>query len=71
MRFWLPLKDRVQEELIKRGHCVACAMSLADADRAPYLGKENWELVTCKCRRIYIYDKQINSYRRAKIDEVE
>lgn len=70
MRFWVPLKDRVQEELIKRGHCVACAASLADAERVSYSNKENWEFVTCKCRRIYVYDKQINSYRRAKLDEI-
>ena len=71
MHSWFPLKNRVQEELIKRGHCVACAASLADADRKPYPNKENWEFVTCKCRRIYVYDKQINSYRRAKMDEIE
>ena len=33
---WKPLKDRVQTELIKRGHCVGCGRSLADADRRPY-----------------------------------
>lgn len=71
MPFWHPLKERVQSELLKRGHCVACAMSLADAERSPCKDKENYELVTCKCRRVYIYDKQINSYRRAKLDEVE
>lgn len=71
MKFWTPLKDRVQSELLKRGHCVACAMSLADADREVYPDKENWEFATCKCRRIYVYDKQINSYRRAQLDEVQ
>ncbi len=71
MRPWLPLKNRVQDELIKRGHCVACAMSLADADRKPNPAKENLEFVTCKCRRVYIYDKQINSYRRARMDEIK
>ncbi len=71
-KFWVPLKDRVQSELIKRGHCVGCAKSLADADRSPYLDKEepNKELVTCSCRRVYVYNKQINSYRRARFDEL-
>ena len=66
-------RDGVEDFLfhLKRGHCVACAMSLADAERSPCKDKENYELVTCKCRRVYIYDKQINSYRRAKLDEVE
>ncbi len=64
------MKDRVQSELIKRGYCAGCAKSLADANRKPYPGNDNKELVTCSCRRIYVYDKLINSYRRARLDEV-
>lgn len=71
MALWTPLRQRVQSELLKRGHCVACAMPLKDADRKPFPGKENWELVKCKCRRIFVYDKQVNNYRRAKLDEVQ
>lgn len=69
-KFWLPLKGRVQGELIKRGYCVGCAKSLADADRRSVPGQPNKEFVICSCRRIFVYDKQINSYRRARLDEV-
>lgn len=70
-KVWLPLQQRVQGELIKRGHCVGCARSLADADREPHPYDESKEFVYCECRRIYIYDKQLNFYRRATVDEVK
>lgn len=69
-KVWLPIKDRVQSELIKRGHCVGCGKSLADADRRPVPGQANKEFATCSCRRIYVYNKQVNSYRRARLEEV-
>lgn len=71
MALWTPLRSRVQSELIRRGHCVACTKSLKDADRKPYPGDENLELVTCSCRRVYVYDKKLNSYRRARLDEIK
>lgn len=69
-KFWVPVKDRVQSELIKRGFCVGCGKSLKDAQRAGYPDEEKLEFVTCSCQRIFVYDKQINSYRRAQFDEV-
>lgn len=69
-RFWKPIKDRLQSELIKRGHCVGCAKSLAEGERVPYPNSEKLEFVTCSCRRVYVYDKQINSYRRARFNEM-
>lgn len=59
----------MQAELIKRGHCVGCTRALADAERKPYPGDENKELVICSCHRVFVYDKLINSYRRARFDE--
>ena len=70
MQFWVPLKDRAQQELIKRGRCVADGKPLADADREPYPNDDNQELVTCSCRRVYVYDKTLNSYRRARFEEL-
>ncbi len=70
-QFWVPVRQRVQGELIKRGYCVGCAKSLIDADREPHKDYETKELVFCTCRRVYVYDKQINHYRRAEVKEVE
>ncbi len=71
MRFWRPLRKRVQKELMKRGFCVGCTRSLSTAERVPYPGEENWEFVLCRCGRIFVYDKLINSYRRAEFKEVK
>ena len=62
---WRPIKDRLQTELFKRGHCVGCTKSLSTAHRIPHSTKPNIEIVTCDCRRIYLYNKQLNEYRRA------
>jgi hypothetical protein len=70
-KFWVPVRQRFQSELIKRGHCGGCARSLSDAERKPYSGDEKKELVFCECRRVYVYNKQINHYRRAEHTEVE
>ncbi|MCA9397441.1 hypothetical protein KC573_01315 [candidate division WWE3 bacterium] len=70
-KFWVPVKNRLQNELIKRGHCVGCGRSLADADRIPILSDEQKEIVTCSCERSYIYDKQINHYRRASEEDIQ
>ena len=68
-KFWVPVKNRFQSELIKRAHCVPCALSLVNTERSDF-HEENKELVTCQCRRVYLYDKQINHYRRAKQEEI-
>lgn len=70
MKFWIPLKGRAQSELLKRGRCVADAKSLAEGGREFYPGDEEKELVICSCHRVYVYDKKLNSYRRAYFDEV-
>lgn len=70
MRFWVPLKQRAQQELIKRGRCVADAKPLADAQRNPHPKDESCELVTCTCGRVYTYNKQLNEYRRSTLDEL-
>lgn len=49
---------------------MGCARSLSEAERQPYPGDEDKELVTCSCRRVFVYDKRLNTYRRAEFDEV-
>lgn len=67
---WVPLKNRLQAELIKRGHCVGCGRSLIDAERESHAVNDQKELVSCQCRRVYVYDKQLNYYRRASVKEL-
>lgn len=66
---WLPVRKRVQSELIKRGHCVGCSRSLADSERRPYDADLQREVVLCTCGRVFVYDKQLNNYRRATHEE--
>lgn len=67
--YWFPLKDRFQTELLKRGHCVGCSHNLVDAERADIAGSDT-SIVTCSCRRIYIYNKKLNDYRRASSEDL-
>jgi predicted nucleic acid-binding Zn-ribbon protein len=58
----------VQVQFIKRGLCVGCGMPLSKAEHSDR--GDGTEKVTCKCTRIYIYDRANDSYRRAGFDEV-
>ncbi len=57
-----------QSVLIQKRLCVGCTAPL---DRAQRLGKisERRELVECKCKRRYIYNKELNEYERASFQE--
>ena len=58
----------VQAWLLSRGQCVGCGMPL---DKAKKQEDRNWsEKITCKCGRIYIFDKASKKYRRALFEEV-
>lgn len=58
----------VQAWLLSRGQCVGCGMPLAKGKKIP--GKPGQEKVTCKCGRIFIYDVNKKTYRRALFNEV-
>ena len=60
----------IQKVLLSKGMCVACSMPLTKADDRVDLGN-NLERVTCKCGRIYIHDTQVDTYRRALMNEVK
>ncbi|MFH1244132.1 MAG: hypothetical protein V1487_00950 [bacterium] len=49
----------IQAWLLSKGQCVGCGRTLEKADR-----------VTCKCGRIFIYDKKTKIYHRALFSEV-
>jgi len=54
---------------MQKGLCPGCTASFK---RAPLreAKSEREEKVVCKCGRIYIYDKEMNTYRRALEKEV-
>ena len=58
----------VQAWLLSQGKCVGCGMPLSKGKSKA--GKEGNEKVTCKCGRIYIYNKKTKKYRRALFEEV-
>ncbi len=57
----------VQEWLISQGMCGGCGMPLSKAEKGK--GKKGLEIVTCKCGRIFVQNKD-KSYRRALLTEV-
>ena len=57
-----------QSVLLQKRLCVGCTTTL---DKAKRLGKlsERRELVECKCKRRYVYNKEFNEYQRASFQE--
>ena len=57
-----------QKTLLEKRLCVGCTHSL---DKAKRLGKlsERRDLVECKCKRRYVYNKEFNEYQRASFQE--
>ena len=58
----------IQLWLLGKGQCVGCGTQLAKGAKAVI--NKNTEKVTCKCGRIFIYDKTQKTYRRALFSEV-
>jgi len=58
----------VQAWLLSSGKCVGCGMPLNKGKKEEKgNGKEK---VTCKCGRIFIFDKNTKKYHRALFEEV-
>ncbi|MCE7897599.1 MAG: hypothetical protein DPW11_04070 [bacterium] len=58
----------IQLWLLSRGQCVGCGMPLAKANSVKH--SESTNKITCSCGRIFIYDTQKRSYRRALFSEI-
>lgn len=58
----------IQSWLLGNGQCVGCGMPLAKG--ASVIKDKTSNKVTCKCGRIFIYDKVKKTYRRALFSEV-
>ena len=57
----------IQAWMLSQGRCVGCGTQLSHGIKKNVRGKTT---VTCKCGRIFIYDKAKNKYRRALFDEI-
>lgn len=55
----------VQAWLLSQGKCVGCGKELA---RPKGKGQS---LVTCHCGRMYMYDGEAGTFRRARLDEIK
>jgi predicted nucleic acid-binding Zn-ribbon protein len=61
------LVSPIQAWLLSQKRCVGCGAALSKGDRK--LIRNNMT-VTCRCGRIFIYDEDKKTYRRALFDEV-
>lgn len=57
-----------QEVLLDRDLCVGCTHPLEQARKLANLS-DNRYMVECKCRRRYVYDKEMGKYQRATFAE--
>lgn len=58
----------VQAWLLSRGNCVGCGTPLKKGKRVER--KDGTDKVTCRCGRIFIYNRETKKYRRALFEEV-
>ena len=58
----------IQAWLLSKGQCVGCGVALAKGTKVSK--DSNHDKVTCRCGRIFIYDKKTKTYRRALFSEV-
>jgi len=57
----------IQAWMLSQGRCVGCGAQLFHGTKKDVRGKTT---VTCKCGRIFIYNKDKKTYRRALFDEI-
>ncbi|TXH00702.1 MAG: hypothetical protein E6P95_03155 [Candidatus Moraniibacteriota bacterium] len=58
----------IQMWLLSHGQCVGCGMPLSKAKTDTK--DQHSDRLSCSCGRIFIYDKQKKSYRRALFSEI-
>lgn len=59
----------IQAWLLSRDQCVGCGANLSSGARKKRQNES--EQVKCKCGRVFIYDPQKKTYRRALFSEIE
>ena len=62
------LVDPFQKVLLEKQLCVGCTFPL---NKAKKVGKitETKYIVECKCKRRFVYDRELNTYRRLTLQE--
>ena len=58
----------IQDRLLKKSLCPGCTKSLKSASEVKEI-TERKKIVQCKCKRIYVWDLDTDTYRRATMDE--
>jgi hypothetical protein len=58
----------IQNRLLKKKQCPGCTHELKKTDALAEISNTK-KLVMCKCNRIYVYDLETDTYRRATLDE--
>lgn len=64
-----PLIAPLQLWLLSMARCVGCGKELTKSVNRVAKGSDK-EVVTCDCRRVYIFEKKTKSYRRALVNEI-
>lgn len=59
-----------QKILLQKKLCPACTAELGKI-RKRYPKRVDTEFVRCNCGRIFVYDKELDIYRRALIEETK
>jgi len=62
------LANPFQKALIDKSLCVGCTHPLSRAYRLGAISPSK-DLVQCKCKRRYIFDRELSTYRRATFEE--
>ncbi|MBN1916149.1 hypothetical protein JW796_04145 [Candidatus Dojkabacteria bacterium] len=63
------LIEPMQLVLLQKKYCPGCTRKL-DSQRNRTGRSQTTEKVVCDCGRIFIYDKELDTYRRAAFQEV-
>lgn len=57
----------IQDWLLSEGKCVGCGRSL---DRVGRERKNGHSFVTCVCRRVFVWEPERESFRRANLEDI-
>jgi hypothetical protein len=57
-----------QKVLLERKLCVGCTHPLVNTEKLGNLSNNRF-MVQCKCRRRYVFDKELNQFQRATFAE--
>lgn len=62
----------IQHWLLSQGKCVGCGTPLSKGKSNPWKKDKTKNMVTCKCRRMYVHDPKAkkDQYRRALLSEI-